>query len=62
MADKKFWIQSAIKRPGALRKALKIKAGKKIPASKLESAASAPGKLGQMGRLAVTLSKLRKKK
>ena len=34
MATKKLNIKKAIKKPGALRSALGIKAGKKIPASK----------------------------
>ncbi len=38
MAEKKHWIQGAIKHPGALRKTLGVKKGKKIPASKLEKA------------------------
>lgn len=49
------WIKSAIKKPGALRKSLGVKAGEKIPAKKLESAAGKPGKLGQRARLAQTL-------
>jgi hypothetical protein len=36
MAAKK-WIQGAIKRPGALRKKMGIKAGKLIPGSRLTS-------------------------
>ena len=58
MAEK--WIQKAIKKPGALRSALGVKAGKTIPAKKLASAAKAPGKLGQRARLAQTLKKLGK--
>ena len=54
------WIQSAIKKPGALRKSLGVKSGEKIPAGKLAKAAKAPGKLGQRARLAKTLSKLKK--
>jgi len=54
------WIKNAIKKPGALRKELGVKAGQKIPAGKLAKAAKAPGKLGQRARLAETLSKLRK--
>ena len=54
MANKK-WIQDAIKKPGALRKALGVKAGKTIPAAKLDAAAKKPGKLGQRARLAKTL-------
>jgi hypothetical protein len=58
MATKK-WIQEAIKKPGALRSALKIKEGKTIPAAKLEKAAKAPGKLGQRAGLAETLKKMK---
>ena len=58
MAEK--WIQKAIKKPGALRKELGVKAGQKIPAKKLSAAAKKPGKLGQRARLAKTLSKLGK--
>ena len=58
----KNWIKDAIKNPGALRKSLKVKAGKKIPLSKLKKAAKAPGKLGRRARLAETLRKMRKKK
>ncbi len=54
------WIQGAIKKPGALRKAMGVKAGEKIPAKKLEAAAKKPGKMGQRARLAKTLSKLKK--
>jgi hypothetical protein len=59
MAEK--WIQKAIKNPGSLRKTLKVKAGEKIPASKLASAAKKPGKMGQRARLAETLKGLKKK-
>jgi hypothetical protein len=54
------WIQSAIKKPGALKKSLGVKAGEKIPAKKLAAAAKKPGKMGQRARLAQTLSKLKK--
>jgi hypothetical protein len=53
MAEK--WIQKAIKKPGALKKELGIKADKKIPAKKLAATAKKPGKLGQRARLAETL-------
>jgi hypothetical protein len=53
MAEK--WIQHAIKKAGALRAALHVKEGHKIPEAKLEKAAHAPGKLGQRARLAKTL-------
>lgn len=49
------WIAGAIKKPGALRSALGVKKGEKIPAGKLAKAAKAPGKLGQRARLAQTL-------
>ena len=53
------WIQSAIKKPGALRKELGVKGDKPIPAGKLAKAAKAPGKLGQRARLAQTLKKMK---
>lgn len=56
------WIQKAIKKPGALRKELGAKKGKKIPAKKLAKAVKAGGKLGKRARLAKTLGKLRKRK
>ena len=37
--EKKQWIQQAIKKPGALRKSMKVKEGKNIPSGKLEKAA-----------------------
>lgn len=57
MAEKKKWISSAIKKPGALHKQLGVPEGKKIPGKKLEAAASKGGKLGQRARLAKTLKK-----
>ena len=57
MAEK--WIQKAIKKPGALRSALGVKAEKNIPAGKLAKAAKAPGKMGQRARLAKTLKKMK---
>jgi len=57
MAEK--WIQKAVKKPGALRKALGVKKGKEIPAKKLAAAAKKPGKLGQRARLAQTLKKMK---
>jgi len=56
----KNWIQKAIKKPGALRKSLGVKAGKKIPKSKLNKAAKSKGKLGQRARLAKTLKGFKK--
>ena len=55
----KNWIKDAIKKPGALRAELGIKAGKTIPAKKLEMAAKKPGKIGQRARLAKTLKGLK---
>jgi len=55
MRGKKNFIAEAIKKPGALRKQLGAKAGKPIPAGKLEAAAKKPGKMGQRARLAMTL-------
>lgn len=54
------WIQSAIKKPGSLRKSLGVKKGEKIPAGKLAAAAKKPGKLGQRARLAETLKGFKK--
>jgi hypothetical protein len=56
----KNWIQKAIKKPGALRKSLGVKKGKKIPKSTLNKAAKAKGKLGQRARLAKTLKGFKK--
>lgn len=56
----KNWIKGAIKKPGAF-KAKAEKAGKSTAEFAAEKA-DAPGKLGKEARLAVTLSKMRKKK
>lgn len=56
----KDWMQSAVKKPGALRKELGVKGDKKIPAKKLASAAKKGGKEGQRARLAETFKKYRK--
>jgi hypothetical protein len=53
------WIQSAIKKPGSLRKALGVKESQDISAKKLATASKAPGKLGQRARLAQTLKKMK---
>lgn len=55
------WIQSAIKKPGALHKELGVPAGKKIPAKKLSKAAKKSGKEGKRARLAETLKGFHKK-
>jgi hypothetical protein len=56
------WIKGAIKRPGALRKALGAKKGRKIPAGKLMKAAKSKGLLGQRARLAKTLRSFNRKR
>lgn len=59
--EKKKWIQSAIKHPGALRKTLKVKKGEKIPESKLNKAEHSKNpKTRKRAALAKTLNKLRK--
>lgn len=56
------WIQKAIKKPGALRKSLGVKKGKKIPAAKLAKAAKSKNPtLRRRAILAKTLKKLRRK-
>jgi hypothetical protein len=62
MAEKKKWIQEAIKKPGALRKSLKVKKGEKIPESKLKKAEHSKNpKTAKRARLAETLKKMHKK-
>jgi hypothetical protein len=58
----KKWIQKAIKHPGALRKSLGVKKGKKIPAKKLAAAAKKGGVIGKRARLAQTLKKMHRGK
>ena len=54
MAEK--WIQSAIKRPGALHRALHVPEGEKIPAEKLAKARKSDNpRVRQMAGLARTL-------
>ena len=55
MAKGGNWIQSAIKKPGALKKSLGVPMGEKIPAGKLKTASKTPGKMGQRARMAMTL-------
>lgn len=59
MAEKKKWIQSAVKKPGQLHKDLGVPQGEKIPAKKLAAAAKKPGKVGQRARLAETFKKMK---
>ena len=58
---KQKWIQKAIHpgKKGALKKALDVPVGQKIPSKKLAMAAKKGGKLGQRARLAMTLRKLK---
>lgn len=63
MAEKKKWIQEAIKKPGALRKSLGVKKGEKIPAAKLEKATHSKNPTtARRARLAETLRGLSKGK
>lgn len=57
------WIQTAIKKPGALRAAAKRAGALKdgISTSWLRAKAKAPGKMGKRARLALTLRKLPKR-
>jgi hypothetical protein len=56
----KNWIKGAISKPGSLRKELGVKAGKTIPAKKLDAAAKKPGVEGKRARLAKTLKSFNK--
>lgn len=55
----KKWIQSAIKKPGALRKTLGAKEGQPIPAAKLKAAAKGNSTTAKRARLALTLKKMK---
>lgn len=62
MKEKKKWIQEAIKKPGALHKALHVKEGEKIPASKLKKAEHSKNPLTKKRAvLAETLKKMHHK-
>ncbi len=56
----KKWIQSAVKKPGALHKSLGVPKGKKIPVAKIKSAEKKPGKLGERARFAMNMRKINK--
>lgn len=59
---KKNFIQEAIKKPGALHKALHVKKGEKIPEAKLEKAEKSKSPLmRRRANLAETLSHMKKK-
>lgn len=57
----KNFIKAAIRRPGALHRALGIPQGKRIPLADIENASHAPGRLGREARFAQTLASLNKK-
>ncbi len=62
MSEKKKFIQDAIKKPGALHKALHIKEGQKIPDAKLKSAEHSKSPLmRKRATLAETLKGFNKK-
>jgi len=62
MAEKKKWIQGAIKHPGALHKSLHVKKGEKIPESKLKKAEHSKNPTtAKRARLAETLKKMHHK-
>ena len=61
MKGKKNWIAGAIQKKGALRETMGVKKGQTIPKGKLKAAAAKSGKTGQRARLAMTLSKMKKK-
>lgn len=52
------WISGAIRKPGALRRSLRVKKGQKIPVAKLRTAAKKGGITGRRARLALTLRRL----
>ena len=56
----KKWIAEAIKKPGALHKALGIPEGKKIPEKKIKSAEKKGGKVAKEAHLADTLKSFKK--
>lgn len=58
MAAKK-WISGAIKHPGALTR--KAKSAGQSPMAFAKSHTGSPGTTGRQARLAITLSKMRKK-
>jgi len=59
---RKFWIQKAIEKPGALHRALGIPPGEKIPAKMLKVKPSDSPRLKKMKILAQTLRKIAKRR
>ena len=62
MATRRRWIKSATKNKGGLHRSLGVPAGKKIPKAKIAAAAKKGGNVGKQARLAMTLSKMSRKK
>lgn len=58
----KKWIQGAVKRPGQLHRDLGVKKGKKIPVSKIRSAAKGNSKTAQRARFALNMRKINSRK
>ena len=62
MAEKKKWIQAAIKKPGALHETLHVPKGKKIPTAKLKKAENSKNPTTRKRAvLAETLKDMKKK-
>lgn len=57
-----YWIASAIKKKGSLRKAHGLKKGQKLTKNMIESDEKKGGAIGKRAQLAETLAKFRKKK
>lgn len=65
--SRKYWIQYAIKKPGALRRAVRQKYGKRafkngIKVKYLRLLAKKKGKVGRRARLALTLRRLARRR
>lgn len=61
MSKKKNWIKDAVKRPGDLRKKLKVKKGEKITTAQLNKAAKSKNpRTRKQANLAKTFKKMRK--
>lgn len=59
--DKEHWISNAIKRPGALHRALNVPEGEKIPEKKIEKAEhSSDERVRREANLAMTLKSFRR--
>jgi hypothetical protein len=55
----KYWIQKAIKKPGALRRTAGVKKGQKIPLEQLKELAKKAGTTGRRARLALILRRFK---